>query len=291
MTRLVIGLMWLIHFLPLGAQAAIGNAIGGALYALAGSRRRVTLLNLERCFPRMDPAERERLARAHFRALVRSFIERGLLWWAPRPRLERLIRVEGLAHARALGGEAAIFLVPHFVALDACATRITMELKMVGIYAMPKNRTFARLLDHGRTRFGDQLTVSRQEGVRAMITAMRREKRSSFYLPDQDPGAKNAVFVPFFGVTAATLPGLSRIARLTGAKVLTMVARMLPGGQGYVLTVGPPWEDFPTDDPVADTRRMNEWIERAVLECPEQYLWSHRRFKTRPPGEPPFYPD
>jgi len=291
MTRLLIGLMWLIHLLPLGAQAAIGNAIGSVLYLLAGSRRRVTLLNLERCFPRMDPAGRERLARAHFRALVRSFIERGILWWAPRRRIERLIRIEGLEHARALGGEVAVFLVPHFVALDASATRIACELDMVGIYAQQRNRLLARLLDHGRTRFGNQRTVSRQEGVRAMITAMRREKRSSFYLPDQDPGAKHAVFVPFFGVMAATLPGLSRIARLTGARVLTMVTLMRPGGQGYVLKIGPPWEDFPTDDLVADTRRMNAWIEQAVLEAPEQYLWSHRRFKTRPPGEPPFYPD
>jgi len=288
-SRLAIGLVWLLHFLPLGAQAALGNALGSALYGLAASRRRVTLRNLERCFPEVDPAARARLARAHFRALVRAFLEHGLLWWAPRERLERLIRVEGLEHVRALGGEAAIFLVPHFVTLDACATRLIMELDMVGIYAMQKDPHFARMLDHGRTRFGSQRTVSRQEGVRAMISAMRREKRSSFYLPDQDPGPKNAVFVPFFGVMAATLPGLSRIARLTGAKVLTAVVRMRSGGEGYVLEIGPPWEDFPTDDLVADTRRMNAWIERAVHKAPEQYLWSHRRFKTRPPGEAPFY--
>ncbi|HEX5091705.1 MAG TPA: lipid A biosynthesis acyltransferase [Burkholderiales bacterium] len=289
MSRLAIGLVWLLHFLPLGAQAALGNALGNLLYALAASRRRVTLRNLERCFPERDGAARRRLARAHFRALVRAFLEHGLLWWAPRERLERLIRVEGLEHARALRGEAAVFLVPHFVTLDACATRLTMELDMVGIYAMQKDPHFARLLEHGRTRFGSQRAVSRQEGVRAMISAMRREKRSSFYLPDQDPGDKNAVFVPFFGVSAATLPGLSRIARLTGAPVLSAVVRMLPGGQGYVLRIGPRWEDFPTEDLEADTRRMNAWIEQAVREAPEQYLWSHRRFKTRPPGEAPFY--
>jgi KDO2-lipid IV(A) lauroyltransferase len=289
MTHLVAGLLWLLHFLPLGAQAAFGNALGGVLYWLAPSRRRVTLRNLERCFPEMDAAARARVARGHFRALVRSFLEHGLLWWAPRERLERLIRVEGLEHARALGGEAAVFLVPHFVTLDVCATRIAMELDMVGIYAKQRNQAFARLLEHGRTRFGSQRAVSRQEGVRALISAMRREKRSAFYLPDQDPGAQHAVFVPFFGVMAATLPGLSRIARLTGAKVLSAVVRMLPGGEGYVMQIGPPWEGFPTDDVVADTRRMNAWIEQAVREAPEQYLWSHRRFKTRPPGEAPFY--
>jgi KDO2-lipid IV(A) lauroyltransferase len=97
------------------------------------------------------------------------------------------------------------------------------------------------------------------------------------------------VFVPFFGVPAATVPGLSRIAKLAGAKVLPCVTRMLPAGAGYVVRIEPPWEDFPTADVEADTRRMNAYIEKVVGEIPEQYLWSHRRFKTRPPGEAPFY--
>jgi len=289
MSRLVFALMWLIHFLPLGAQAAIGNAIGSVLYWLIPERRRVTRINLAKCFPRMDPAARERLAHAHFRAFTRSFVERGLLWWAPRARIERLIRLEGLEHLRALGDAPAILFVPHFVGLDAGGTRIAIDVNVVAMFARQKDPRFARLLAQGRTRFGDQRLVSRQEGVRAAIQAMRRERRPLYYLPDLDHGPRNAVFVPFFGVPAATVPGLSRIARLAGAKVLPCVTRMLPGGGGYVLRIEPPWADFPTDDVEADTRRMNAYIEKVALEMPEQYLWMHKRFKTRPPGEARFY--
>ncbi|MDA1117481.1 MAG: lipid A biosynthesis acyltransferase [Proteobacteria bacterium] len=289
MSRLAFFLIWLVHFLPLGAQAAIGNAVGSTLFWLIPERRRVARINLEKCFPHMDPAARERLARAHFRSFCRGFIEHGLLWWAPRERIERLVRVEGLEHLRATGGAPAILFVPHFSGLDAGFTRLCCELDMVGIYSRQKDARFGRLLALGRDRFGDQRQVSRQEGVRAAISAMKRERRPFYYLPDQDHGPRNAVFVPFFGVQAATVPGLSRIAKLAGARVLPCVTRMLPGGAGYVVRIEPPWQNFPTDDLQADTRRMNAYIEQATLEMPEQYLWMHKRFKTRPPGDARFY--
>jgi len=135
----------------------------------------------------------------------------------------------------------------------------------------------------------NKLAALAKEGVRAAIQAMRRDKRPFYYLPDLDHGPRDAVFVPFFGVPAATVPGLSRIARLAGAKVLPCVTRMLPGGGGYVVRIEPPWADFPTDDVEADTRRMNAYIEKVALEMPEQYLWMHKRFKTRPPGEARLY--
>jgi len=289
MSRFAISLMWLIHFLPLGVQAAIGNGIGTLLFWLIPERRHVTRINLETCFPRMGPAARERLARAHMRAFVRSLVERGILWWAPRERLERLIRVEGLEHLRALDGRPAILFVPHFVGMDAGFTRLTCELDMVGIYSRPKDARFARLLALGRGRFGDQRQVSRQEGVRAPIMAMLREHRPFYYLPDQDHGPRGSIFVPFFGVPAATVPGLSRIARLAGAKVLPCVTRMLPAGEGYLVRIEPPWPDFPTDDIEADTLRMNAYIEQVALQMPAQYLWMHKRFKTRPPGAARLY--
>lgn len=289
MSRVAFFLMWLVHFLPLGLQAAIGNAAGALLYWLIPERRRVTRINLAKCFPQMDPAARERLARAHFRAFSRSVIEHGLLWWAPRERIARLVRVEGLEHLRALGGAPAILFVPHFAGLDAGFTRLCMELDMVGIYSRQKDARFGRLLALGRGRFGNQRQVSRQEGVRMAINAMRRERRPFYYLPDQDHGPRNAVFVPFFGVPAATVPGLSRIAKLAGAKVLPCITRMLPGGAGYVVRIEAPWEGFPTEDIEADTRRMNAHIEAVCGEIPEQYLWMHKRFKTRPAGEARFY--
>ncbi len=291
MSRLLLGLIWLIHFLPLGAQAAIGGAIGRAMFRLVRSRRRVTRINLAKCFPHMDPAARERLARAHFPAIARSFVERGILWWAPRARIERLIRVEGLEHVRALAGSPVMLFVPHFVGLDAGATRLGCEIDMVGIYQRQKDEALLLILLHGRGRFGNQRQVSRNEGARAAIRAMVREHRAFYYLPDLDHGPRDAVFVPFFGVPAATVPGLSRIAKVAHAKVLPCVTRMLPGGAGYVLRIDPPWENFPTADVEADTRRMNAYIEKTIETMPEQYLWSHRRFKTRPPGEAPFYSD
>jgi KDO2-lipid IV(A) lauroyltransferase len=280
--------MWLAHFLPLSVQAAIGSAVGSVLFWLIPERRRVTRTNLAKCFPAMAEEERERLARAHFRVFCRSFVERGLLWWAPRGRIERLIRVEGLAHLHALEGAPAILFVPHFVGMDAGFTRLCCDLNMVGMYANQKDAHLAALLWRGRTRFGDQRAHSRQEGVRPLIAGMRAG-RPLYYLPDQDYGARDAVFVPFFGVQAATVPGLSRIARIAGAKVLPCVPRFLPGGAGYVIAIEPPWDKFPTEDLLADTRRMNEYIEGKVLEMPEQYLWMHKRFKTRPPGEARFY--
>jgi KDO2-lipid IV(A) lauroyltransferase len=268
--------------------AAIGNAVGAAAFWLIAERRRVTRINLEKCFPQKSPSERERLARAHFRAFCRSFIERGILWWAPRARVERMVRIEGLEHLRALGGAPAILFAPHFVGLDAGGTRMTCEVNLVSMFANQKDAKFSELLMRGRSRFGEQRMVSRQEGIRATLAAMR-EGRPFYYLPDQDYGPRDAVFVPFFGVSAATVPGLSRIARVAGAKVLPCVTRMLPGGEGYVLRIEPPWDNFPTADPLADTGRMNEYIERRVLEMPEQYFWMHKRFKTRPEGEARFY--
>jgi len=288
MTRLVLGLLWLGHFLPLGLQAAIGDLAGSVLYWLIPERRHVTRVNLRKCFPQLAEGERERIARAHFRAFSRSVIERGLLWWGSRERVMRLIRVEGLERVRALQGTPVILFVPHFVGMDAAYTRLCCELDMVGMYSRQKDPALSRLLWRGRNRFGDQRPVSRQEGVRPLVAGMK-EGRPLYYLPDQDYGRRDAVFVPFFGVPAATITGLPRMARIAGAKVLPCIVRMLPGGGGYVVRIEAPWEDYPSGDLEADTRRMNAYIESRIPEMPEQYLWMHKRFKTRPEGEAGLY--
>jgi KDO2-lipid IV(A) lauroyltransferase len=288
MSRAVFALMWLARFLPLRLLAALGNAAGAAMFWLIPERRRVARVNLARCFPALPPAERERLARAHFRAFSRSFLERAILWWAPRERVERLVRIEGLEHLRALNGAPAILLAPHFVGLDAGFTRLACEMDLVSMYARQKDPRFERLLQRGRTRFGRQQLIARQQGIRATLAAIRAG-RPFYYLPDQDYGPRGALFVPFFGVPAATMPGLARIARLAGARVLPCVTRMLAGGAGYSVRIEPAWDNFPSGDLAADTRRMNEYIEQRALEMPEQYFWMHKRFKTRPPGEARFY--
>jgi KDO2-lipid IV(A) lauroyltransferase len=280
--------MWIAHFLPYRVLAVVGNAVGELAFWLIPERRHVTRVNLGKCFPEKSAAERERLAHAHFRAFCRSFLDRAVLWWSPRARIERLVRIEGLDHLKALNGAPAILFAPHFVGLDAGLTRLTCEANLVVMYANQKEPEFGELLRHGRSRFGDQRLVSRQQGIRATLAAMR-EGRPFYYLPDQDYGPRDALFVPFFGVSAATVPGLARIARVAGARVLPCVTQLLPRGQGYVLRIDAPWDNFPTQDPFADTRRMNEYIERRVLEMPEQYFWMHKRFKTRPAGEARFY--
>ena len=288
MRRIIFFLLWVAHFLPYRALVIIGNIVGGLAFWLIPERRHVTRVNLEKCFPQMKSDEREALARAHFRAFCRSFVDRALLWWAPRARIEGLVRIEGLEHLRALNNAPVILFAPHFVGLDAGFTRLSCEVNMVSMYANQKHAQFSELLRRGRTRFGDQRLVSRQEGIRATLASMR-EGRPFYYLPDQDYGPRDTLFVPFFGVPAATVPGLARIARVSGAKVLPCVTQMLAGGEGYVVRIEPAWDNFPTPDLLADTHRMNEYIEGRVPDMPEQYLWMHKRFKTRPEGEARFY--
>jgi Kdo2-lipid IVA lauroyltransferase/acyltransferase len=288
LTRLGLGALWLLHWLPLRALAFLGRGLGNLLFPLARERRRVCLTNLERCFPHLPRDERFRLARRHFQVFARSVLERGLLWWAPRERIVRLVRGIGMEHVIAAQHAPLILLAPHFVGLDAGWTRLTCELDMSGIYANQKDAVVNAVLLAGRTRFGRQRALARQQGVRAGLAAIK-EHLPFYYLPDMDYGPRDSIFVPFFGVPAATVTGLARLARLGRARVVPCVTRMLPGGAGYEVRCFAAWDDFPGDDPVADTRRMNAFIEERVREMPEQYFWTHKRFKTRPPGEPRWY--
>ncbi|HEY6239745.1 MAG TPA: lipid A biosynthesis acyltransferase [Burkholderiales bacterium] len=288
LTRIAVALVWPLHFLPLLPLARMGEVVGTILYFLGRERRTVCLTNLARCLPELPEAERVALAKAHFRAFGRSVLERSILWWAPRERVMRLVKIVGLERIHALKGQPLILLAPHFVGLDAGCTRLTCEIDMAGIYAKQKDAFFNALLLSGRTRFGHQLAISRQEGVRPALAALKKGI-PFYYLPDQDYGPRDAIFVPFFAASAATITGLSRLTRISGARVLPCVTRMLPGGAGYELQCYPVWENFPSGDDAADARRMNAFIEERVREMPEQYFWTHKRFKTRPPGEAKWY--
>ena len=285
MSAVVFAFMYLVHFLPLGIVAALGNAVGAAAFWLIPERRAVTRINLRKCFPQLPEEERERLARAHFRAFCRSFVERGILWWSPRSRIERLVRIEGLENLPK-GGRVILF-APHFVGLDATLSRLSLEHPVAMMYSRQKDPRFERLLYRGRTRFGGRM-FPRQAGVGEGLRAIE-SGALYYYLPDLDYGPKRSVFVPFFGVPAATVTGLSYIARETRAAVVPCVTRMLPGGAGYVARLYPPWTAFPSGDDVADARRMLAFVEERVREMPEQYFWLHKRFKTRPAGEGSFY--
>jgi Kdo2-lipid IVA lauroyltransferase/acyltransferase len=286
--RLALGFMWLCHFLPLPVLARLGQALGMALYAFGRERRTVCLANLARCFPHMDERQRRRLARAHFRAQGRAILERGILWWASRRRIFRLVRFVGKEHLDRWRDTPLIIFAPHFVGLDAAPTRLSAEGEFAGIFSRQKSALMDRMLQKGRHRFGAQRTISRQEGIRPLLAALRSNV-PVFYLPDQDYGARDSIFVPFFGVPAATITALSRLARVARARVMPCVIRMLPGGRGYEVRFYPVWDNYPSDDVEADTRRMNAFIEERTLEMPEQYNWAHKRFKTRPAGEAKWY--
>ena len=288
LTRISLALVWLLRLLPLALLAGIGNGFGTMLYALGRERRRICLVNLARCLPELPRCEREWLARRHFQAFARTFLERAILWWGSPARIRQLVRFEGLEHFDALRGKPLILLAPHFVGLDMGGARLAMEFDMVSIYSRQKNEVFDAVLYAGRIRFGRLTLLSRQEGVRPALRAMQAGL-PFYYLPDMDYGQRDTIFVPFFGVDAATITGVSRLARLAGARVLPCITRMLPGGEGYVTRFLPAWEDYPGASIEADTRRMNAFIEEQVRQMPEQYLWVHKRFKTRPPGEKSWY--
>jgi KDO2-lipid IV(A) lauroyltransferase len=281
--RIALGLLWLLHWLPLPVLTALGRALGLLMYALARERRNVALVNLKLCFPQWSEAERRRIARRHFEVLSRSVLEHGILWWGSKERIQRLVRVEGLEHWNAVRGRPAIVLAPHFVGLDMGGIRLSTEWAGCSMYRHQSDAAMDDMLLRGRTRFGNQRLFSRRDGIRPLVRAMR-EGLPFYYLPDQDFGPRDSIFVPFFGVPAATITGVSRIARLAGAAVVPAVTRQLAGAGGYVVTFFPAWRDYPSGNEAADTRRVNEFIEQRVLEMPEQYLWVHKRFKTQPPG-------
>ncbi len=288
LARIGVFILWLLHLLPLGMQAALGNLLGSLFYVVARRRRKIATVNLRLCFPEKTEQERQRLVRRNFQMFTRSFIERGIIWWASAARINRLIRVEGEEHFNAVLGQPMILLVPHFVGMDTGGQWIAQRVDTVCMYSKQRSPYLTELLLRKRARFGKQRLYARQEGLRPIIKGMR-DNMPFIYPPDQDQGIKDGAFIPFFGVPAATMTSVPRIAKMTGAKVVPAITRVLPGGAGYVLTFYPAWEDFPSGDDIADARRMNEFIEQRVLEMPEQYFWLHRRFKTRPEGERSFY--
>jgi KDO2-lipid IV(A) lauroyltransferase len=287
-TRLGFGFLWLFHWLPLCVQAAIGNFIGRLAYHLAKRRKHIARRNLELCFPGKNAAEIQTLLKRNLQASTRAALEHGLLVWGSEKRLKHLIRFEDTQHLDAHLGKPLILMAPHFVGLDMGGVRMTAHTRIVSMFSRSRSAVVDRHLLHARSRFNQTLLASKHDGIRPIIGAIR-SGLPFYYLPDQDAGRSESIFVPFFGIPTATVPALSRLARVAGAKVVPAITRQLPGGQGYVMKFYPAWEDFPSGDIEADTRRMNAFIENRIREMPEQYLWTHRRFKTRPEGQPSLY--
>lgn len=286
LSRVILVMLWLLHFLPLPLLARLGEGLGMLVYAFGGERKRVVRINLKLCFPHLSEAEREQLLRRHCRAFGRAALENGIGWWASKARLHRVCKVEGLEHVPEIGKRPLIFFAPHFIGLDIGGVRLSSEYTGVSMYRRLTDPLLNALLLRGRTRFGLTTLVSDRGGLRQVIRSIK-QGLPFYYLPDRDHGMRDSVFAPFFGVPAATTTTMARLARLTGAQVVPCITRQV--AHGYVARFYPAWESYPSADVIADAARMNAFIEERVREIPEQYFWNQKRFKTRPAGEGGFY--
>ena len=285
-----LGALWLIVQLPYGALLKLGRWLGLGMYRVAAERRRVAARNLELCFPNMPSVERKRLLKENFASTGIAFFEMAMSWWWPKTRLAKLAHIEGLEHLQAAqrDGEGAILMALHFTTLEIGAALLGQRHTIDGMYREHRNPLFDYVQRQGRERHNlDSLAVERED-VRGMIKLLRKG-RAIWYAPDQDYGAKQSIFVPLFGIEAATVTATTHFARLGKARVIPFTQRRLEDGSGYRLVLHPPLQGFPGESEAADALRINQWVEQAVTECPEQYLWAHRRFKSRPVGTPKLY--
>ncbi|WP_249676401.1 lipid A biosynthesis lauroyl acyltransferase [Pseudomonas abieticivorans] len=286
-----LGLLWLVVQLPYRVLLVIGRLLGLGMYQVAGERRMIAERNLELCFPQLPLVERRRLLKENFASTGIAFFEMAMSWWWPKARLARLAHIEGLEHLQAAqrDGQGAILMAFHFTTLEIGAALLGQRHTIDGMYREHDNPLFDFVQRQGRERHNlDSLAVERED-VRGMLKLLRKG-RAIWYAPDQDYGAKQSVFVPLFGIEAATVTATSKFAALGKARVIPFTQQRLADGSGYRLVIHPPLEDFPGENEAADCLRINQRVEAAIRECPSQYLWTHRRFKSRPPGAPRLYP-
>jgi KDO2-lipid IV(A) lauroyltransferase len=284
------GLLWLVVQLPYRLLLMLGRGLGVLMYRFARSRRHIARRNLQLCFPEMNENERERLLRANFASTGIAFFEMAMSWWWPKSRLQRLAHIDGLEHLQQAQaeGQGVILMALHFTTLEIGAALLSQRHTIDGMYREHKNPVFDFVQRRGRERHNLDASAIEREDVRAMLKVLRAG-RAIWYAPDQDYGRKQSVFVPWFGINAATVTATTKFARLGRARVVPYTQERLADGSGYRLIIHPPLADFPGESEEADCRRVNDWVEDAVRQHPEQYLWAHRRFKTRPAGEPSLY--
>ncbi|AHE97312.1 LpxL/LpxP family Kdo(2)-lipid IV(A) lauroyl/palmitoleoyl acyltransferase [Thioalkalivibrio thiocyanoxidans] len=275
----VVGLFWLATRLPFRWQHALGRGIGWLFLRLGRSRREVTRVNLRLCFPDKTEQEREALLRQHFQAAGIGLLETVSGWWAPARRFEGRYTLEGIEHLdRALErGHGALLLSAHFTTLEFCARILSLHRPFAAMYRPNEQPVVDYLFK--RNREHHTLGAIERNDIKGLLRALKRNT-PVWYAPDQSKSGRQTELIPFFGVPASTQTATHRIARVSRAPVLPFFGSRRPDGS-YRLTIHPPLADFPTDDPIADTTRVNQVIEQAVLEAPEQYFWSHRRFKAR----------
>ena len=287
------GILRVITFLPYGWQSAVGRALGRLLYRLAGKRRRIAAINLKVCFPELDDAGREALLRQNFDHLGMEVIETAVSWWGSTRQIRSLGFVTGMEHLQVAldEGKGVILLTGHMTSLDIGGQILAEKLSHTAhpIYAMYKrsrNPLIEALMLRGRLRYAG--AVFKRQDLRTMLRGLAGN-HPVWYAPDQDFGLKQGVFADFFGIPTATLTATAKFAARSGARVVPYYPIRLPGNQGFEVRILPALENFPQGVDEADARRTNAILESIVREYPEQYMWVHRRFKTRPDGLPPLY--
>lgn len=274
------------------ARRRWARILGWTAARVMRSRAHIVRTNLALCFPDRSPADRDAWLRTHFQLLAQSVVDRGLCWFGRKDDILDATPIHGLEHLDALLRQKRriILLAPHFIGLDAAATRLTLFLReSATMYTRQSDPDVDELVRQGRGRFNQVHLVSRHDGVRGLIRHLRNGI-PVYYLPDMDFGRNGAAFIPFFNVPAATLLTTAQIAKTWDAAVVPIVSRLDLDTGRYHVDVLPPLRDFPGDDtPEEATTHLNQLIEAWVRVDPPQYYWVHRRFKTRPEGEPRFY--
>jgi len=282
---------WFARISPAG-RARVARLLGRLAVHLVRPRVRVVRRNLALCFPDLDATARETLLREHFHALAQSVVDRGVLWFGSAEAVCELVELRGGEHIapRVQARQPFLFLAPHFIGLDAAASRLTIACPSTAtLYTPQSDPDVDALVCAGRTRHSDVHLVSRRDGIRSLIRHIRAG-RPIYYLPDMDFGRKGSVFVPFFGIAAATLTATAQLARSFDLPVFPVLSTWNPATGRYVAEILPALPDFPGEASLEDaTTRLNHLLEDWVRRCPSQYYWVHRRFKTRPLGEPKLY--
>lgn len=284
-TWTMFGVLRLLVRLPWRWQMRAGTLIGRLAWHLARARRRIARTNLELCFPELTPTQRSALLRDHFDSLGRGVVETALCWWGDEQRLQHLTHIVGLHHLETAKarGKGVILLSAHFTTLELGGRLLALHAAFHVQYRRHKNPLFETVMRRARERRFEQAIA--RDDMRGFLRSLKAGN-AVWYAPDQNHGGDHSLFAPFFGIPASTLTTPARIARISGAAVVPFYPMRAPDGSGYLLVLCPALENFPGDDALADATRLNRLLESVIREMPEQYLWVHRRFKTRPPGEP-----
>lgn len=289
LTWLSIGCWWLISQLPYAVLLPLGRLIGAVLFRVVSERRRIAKRNLDLCFPELTESERQAMLRRNFQNMGIAVLETGIAWWWPVKRFHKLVHFEGLENLEKIGDRGALILGIHYTTLEIGAAAISSVHDMCGMYRAHKNPVYDYVQARGRIHKSPSGgVVLERKDVRGTMKLLK-SGGSLWYGPDQDYGLRQGVFAPFFGIQAATVYATARFVEKTGAAVVPFIHIRLPGLAGYRIQVFPPLENFPTGDDVADATTINQLVEKHIRLQPDQYLWVHKRFKNRPPGESDFY--